>query len=140
MLRSQGYVETTAAKCGMRPLSKLGLRPLLHSREQRVYTALLLSTHQALLVPRLTPPPMWQNLGRAAWLKSLLPLTAHSRRLSSIGLLKKKLMLTRGVASDATKPLVVSQDPPKEKEVPSTMEVVLATLLLPAKGDLKSKT
>ena len=40
---------------------------------------------------------------------------------------------------DATKPPTVPQDPPKEKEVPSTMEIVLATLLLPTKGDLKSK-
>ena len=54
--------------------------------------------------------------------------------------IEKEADANKGVASDATKPPVVSQDPPKEKEVPSTMEVVIATLLLPAKGDLKSKT
>ena len=43
------------------------------------------------------------------------------------------------MAPNATKPLAVPQDPPKEKEVPSTMEIVLATLPLPAQGDLKSK-
>ena len=40
---------------------------------------------------------------------------------------------------DATKPPATPQDPPKEKEVPSIMEIVLATLPLPAKDDLKSK-
>ena len=40
---------------------------------------------------------------------------------------------------NATQPPAAPQDPPKEKEVPSTMEIVLATLPLPAKGDLKSK-
>ena len=43
------------------------------------------------------------------------------------------------MALDATKLLTAPQDPPKEKEVPSTMKIVLATLPLPAKGDLKSK-
>ena len=43
------------------------------------------------------------------------------------------------MAPDATKPSAVPQDPHKKKEVPSKMEIVLATLPLPAKGDLKSK-
>ena len=43
------------------------------------------------------------------------------------------------MALDATKPPVVPQDPLKEKEVPYTMEIVLATLPMPTKGDLKSK-
>ena len=94
-LRSQGYVETTASKYGMRPLTRLGLRPLLYLGEQRLYTILLLSAHQAWPFPRLTLPPRWRNLGRAAQLKSPLPLTALPRRLNSRGLLRKKLMLTR---------------------------------------------
>ena len=55
------------------------------------------------------------------------------------GVAKKEANTNKGVAPDATKPLSVPQDPPKEKEVPSTMEIVLATLPLPAQGDLKSK-
>ena len=43
------------------------------------------------------------------------------------------------MVSNATKPPTTPQDPPKEKEVPSSMEIVLASLPLPAKGDLKSK-
>ena len=43
------------------------------------------------------------------------------------------------MAPNATKPPAVPQDPPKEKEVPSTIEIVLATLPLAAQGDLKSK-
>ena len=38
------------------------------------------------------------------------------------------------VASDATKPLTVPHDPAKEKEAPR-MELVLATLPIPSKGD-----
>ena len=36
-------------------------------------------------------------------------------------------------------PLAVPQDPTKEKEVPITVEIVLATPPLPTQGDLKSK-
>ena len=35
------------------------VEPFLHLGKQKVYTTLLLSMHQVLPVPRLTPPPMW---------------------------------------------------------------------------------
>ena len=60
-----------------------------------MFTTLLLSVHQAQPVPKLTPSPRWQNLGKAARPRSLVPWTDLPRRLSSMGLLKKKLMLTR---------------------------------------------
>ena len=44
-LRSRRYVGTTASKYRMRPLTKLGLMSLLHSREQRAYNTLLPSMH-----------------------------------------------------------------------------------------------
>ena len=37
------------------------------------------------------------------------------------------------------KPLTVSQDPSAEKEAPKKMEIILATLPLPAKADLANK-
>ena len=43
------------------------------------------------------------------------------------------------MAPDATKPPAGPKDQPKEKKVPSSMDIVLATLPLLAKGDLKSK-
>ena len=43
------------------------------------------------------------------------------------------------VASNATKPPAAPQDLSQEKEVPSKMEIILATLPVPAKGDLKGK-
>lgn len=43
------------------------------------------------------------------------------------------------MAPDATKPLAAPQDPLKEKEVPHKMEIVLTTLHVPVKGDLKGK-
>ena len=48
----------------------------------------------------------------------------------------KEVEVTKGVAFDATKPPVAPQDPAKDKEAPR-MEIVLATLPLLAKGDLK---
>ena len=47
--------------------------------------------------------------------------------------------MTKGVALDATKPSTALQDPSKEKEVPPRMEIVLATLPMPTKGDPKGK-
>ena len=49
-------VGATASKCGMRPLTKLRLRPLLPLGEQRVYSILLSSEHQALPAPMLELP------------------------------------------------------------------------------------
>lgn len=79
----------------MRPLTKLELRLLLHLEGQRVYTTLSPSMHQALLAPRLTLPPRWQNLERTAQPRSLSLLTTLPKRLSSVGLLKKELIQPR---------------------------------------------
>ena len=51
----------------------------------------------------------------------------------------KEVEVTKGVAPDATKPSAAPQDPPIKKEAPKKMEIVLATLPVPAKGDLTSK-
>ena len=48
----------------------------------------------------------------------------------------KEVEVTKGVAPDATKPGTALQDPTKDKEAPR-MEIVLATLPLPVKGDPK---
>ena len=48
----------------------------------------------------------------------------------------KEAEMTKGVASDATKPPVAPQDPIKDNEA-LKIEIVLATLPLPAKGDFK---
>ena len=76
--------------CGTRPLIKLRLRPLLHLGEQRVYTTLLPSVHQALPAPRLTLPQRWQRLARTARPRPFSLLTAIPRQPSSPRLLKKK--------------------------------------------------
>ena len=48
----------------------------------------------------------------------------------------KEAEVTKGVAPDATKPPAAPQDPTKDKEAPR-IEIVLATLPLPTKGDSK---
>ena len=49
---------------------------------------------------------------------------------------KKVIEETKVVASNATKPPTVPQDPAKDIEAPR-MEIVLTTLLIPSNGDLK---
>ena len=80
------------------------------------------------------------ELGKGSLAKVPPSSSSPSKEAQQYRVVEKKADANKGVASNATKPLIISQDPPKEKEVPSTMEVVLATLPLPAKGDLKSKT
>ena len=48
----------------------------------------------------------------------------------------KEAKVIKGVAPDANKPPAAPQDPTKDKEAPR-IEIVLATLPLPAKGDSK---
>ena len=52
------------------------------------------------------------------------------------GVNEKEAEVTKGVLPDATKPSVVPQDPTKDNEA-SKMEIVLATLPIPAKGNPK---
>ena len=49
---------------------------------------------------------------------------------------EKEAKVTKGVPPDATKPPTVPQDSTKDNEA-SKMEIVLATLPIPAKGNLK---
>ena len=70
-----------------------------------------------------------------------VPFTSHSpsKEAEQPVVVEKKADTTKEVAPDATKPSVVPQDPHKEKEVPPRLEIVLATLPMPAKGDLQGK-
>ena len=52
---------------------------------------------------------------------------------------QKEKNANQGVAPDAIKPPITSQDPHVEKEASKTMEIVLASLPLPATPDLASK-
>ena len=52
---------------------------------------------------------------------------------------KNEKNANQGVAPDAMKPPIVTQDPPAEKEAPKTMEIVLASLPLPTNADPASK-
>jgi len=69
----------------------------------------------------------------------LPPPDSPSKVVEQPRVVEKEADTTKGVAPDATKPLAIPQDPPKEKEVPPRMEIVLATLLVPTKGDPKGK-
>ena len=52
---------------------------------------------------------------------------------------KKEKNTNQGVAPDAMKPPTVTKDSHVEKKAPKKMEIVLATLPLPAKADPTSK-
>ena len=53
--------------------------------------------------------------------------------------IEKEKNANQGVAPDAMKPPTPTQDPPIEKEASKTMEIILASLPLPAKSNLASK-
>ena len=138
-LRSRRYVETTASKCGTRPLIKLRWRPHLHLGEQRVYTTLLPSAHQVLPASRLIPPLRWQSLERIARPRSPSLLNTLPRRLSNSRLLKKKLTQPREWPLMPSSPQLLLKTRPKRRRYPLKMEIVFATLPMLAKGDLKGK-
>ena len=71
--------------------------------------------------------------------KASLFLDSPSKKAKQPGVVEKEADTTKGVALDATKPPTTPQDLPQEKEVPPRKEIVLATLPMPAKGDLKGK-
>ena len=119
-LRSRRCVGTTTSKCGMRPLTNLGLSPPLPLGGQKAYTILQPFVLQASWNLKLTLPPMRQILARKAQLRSFLPLTALPRRLSSLRLLRRKQIQTRKwpmVPSSLQLPL---RTPPRKKRPPTT--------------------
>ena len=79
------------------------------------------------------------ELGKGSPAKALSSSSNTSEEAQQQGVVEKEANADKGVAPNATKPPTVPQDPPKEKEVPSIMEIVLATLPLPTQGDLKIK-
>ena len=52
---------------------------------------------------------------------------------------KKEVNADKGVTPNAMKLPTAPQDLPAEKEVPKRMEIIMAALPLPVKGDLASK-
>ena len=79
------------------------------------------------------------NIGKDSPAKAPLSLDTPSKEAKQPRVVEKETDTTKGVAHVATKPSAAPQDPPKEKEVPFKMEIALAILLVPAKGDLKGK-
>ena len=116
--RSQRYVGATASKCGTRPLTKLGLRPLLQSGEQRAYTTFLPFMHQALPAPRSTLRPRWWRLARTALPRPLSLLTALPRKPSSLGLVKKKLTQPKEWSLMPSNPQLLLRTYPKRRRYP----------------------
>ena len=79
------------------------------------------------------------DMGKARPTKVLPVPNNPSKVAEQPGVVEKETNTTKGVAPDARKPLTASQDLLKEKEVPTKMEIILATLPMPTKGDLMSK-
>ena len=55
------------------------------------------------------------------------------------GVAEKPAEVTKEAAHDALQPPTNPKDPPKENEAPHNMEIVLTTLPIPIKEDLKGK-
>ena len=79
-------------------------------------------------------PPEVANPEKSSPSKALPSFGSPPKVAKQLGANEKVTEETKVVASDATKPLTVLHDPAKEKEAPR-MELVLATLPIPSKGD-----
>ena len=79
------------------------------------------------------------ELGKDSPAKVPVSSNSPSKEAQQLGVTEKETNTTKGVAPDAIKPPVAPQDLPKENEVPPKMEIVLTTLPVPAKGNLKGK-
>ena len=79
------------------------------------------------------------DIGKDSPAKAFLPLDSPSKESKQPGVVEKETDTTKGVSPDATKPLAAPQGLSQKKEVPSKMEIILATLPMPAKKDFKGK-
>ena len=138
-LRSRRYVRATTSKCGTRPLTKLGLRPLLHLRKQIAYTTFLPSVHQVLPAPRLTLPSRQQKLARTALPRplSLSLLTALPRRPSNPGFLKKKQTQSSEWPLMPPSPQLLLRTHPKRKRYPPRWRLSWQLSLCLLRGTLR---
>ena len=133
-----GVCRTYCAQVWDEALNQAGVKAssVLRKTESVYYPQPFVPLLQA--APRQTPLPRWQILRRVAQQGSPPPPLSQQPSKSSraAGVTGKATEVTMEMAFDATKPLTVPQDPNKDNEAPR-MELVLATLPLPAKGDLK---
>lgn len=69
--------------------------------------------------------------------KTLLSSNSLSKKVGQPEVAEEEANITTGVASDATQPPAAPKDPSKEKVASHNMKIVLVTLTLPTKEDLK---
>ena len=140
-LRYWGYVGTTALKCGTKLLTKMGLRLHLHLGGQRVYTTPPPPAIQESVPPssRTDTASEVAEAGKDSTAKVLTSSSTPSKVAEQPKGIEKEKSSNQGVALDAKKPPIATQDPSAEKEVSNKMEIVLTFLPLPAKADPMSK-
>ena len=79
------------------------------------------------------------NDGKESLTKVLPSVNILSKEIEQPKVTEKATNITKEVVHDANLPPTVPKDPSKEKEASYNMEIVLATLLIPTKEDLKGK-
>ena len=83
---------------------------------------------------KVNTPPKVADLEKSSPSKVPSSSSSPQKVAEQPGVNGKEAEVTKGVAPDATKPPAAPQDPTKDKEAPR-IEIVLATLPLPTKGD-----
>ena len=74
-------------------------------------------------------------------LAKVLPTSSNSsKEAEHIGVIEKEADKTKEAAHDATQRLVNPKDPSMQKEAPQKIELILATLTVPSKEELKGKS
>ena len=79
------------------------------------------------------------NAGKESPTKVLPSLNSPSKEAEWLEVAEKEANITKEVTQDAGQPLATPKDPSKEKVASHNMEIVLTTLLIPTKEDLKGK-
>ena len=80
------------------------------------------------------------DVGNESPTKTLPLVQSPSKEVELPEVAEKPAGVTKEVAYDAIQPPVAPKDQSKEKEVPHNMEIILATLPIPTKEDLKDKS
>ena len=79
------------------------------------------------------------NEGKESLTKALPTANIPPKKAEQSKVVEKAADTSKEVAHDATLPPIALKDPPKEKEPSHNMEIMLATLPMPTKEDLKGE-
>ena len=130
-LKSWGYVENYCLQVWNKAFNQAGVEVSFALRKaESVYYPPAIRT-LGLASSKVDTSSKVAELGKGSLAKAPPSYGSLLKETQQQGVAEKEANANKRVSPDAAKPLTIPQDPLKEKEVPSSMEIVLATLPLP---------